>query len=69
MLLQEDIRFLELYSVNDMLFATVPTDIGEDLVRHQAVKLAEDGSIQKVLGGGWHGHNAGSVCNVLQAPT
>jgi len=59
-LLQDDIDFSELFSVNNTLLATIfprPHQVNSS-VWYEAVVLAEDGSIEKVLGGGWHGHNS-----------
>jgi len=55
-LLQEG-DFSRLYSINDSLFAMVFMEEGETSVWYEALKLAEDGSTLKVLGGGWSGFN------------
>ena len=63
MLVQANTDIISLLGVNNMLFATVFSEpeqhIGGDVDWHEAVKLSLDGSIEKVLGGGWHGHNTG----------
>ncbi|MCL2619490.1 MAG: hypothetical protein FWD97_00970 [Defluviitaleaceae bacterium] len=60
-LLHSGLYASRLFNINDMLFATiVPQPMqADDSVWQQAVMLSEDGDIYKVLGGGWHGHNAG----------
>jgi hypothetical protein len=60
-LLQNDLDVNSLLSVNNTLFAAIfpRPHVGEDSAWYEAVTLAADGSITKVLGGGWHGHNSG----------
>jgi hypothetical protein len=58
--LQDDIDFVELFGVNDILFATMfpRPHQGEDSLWCEVVVLSKYGEITKVLGGGWHGHNS-----------
>jgi len=59
--LQDNIDFTGLFSINDILIATIfpRPHRGEASAWYEAIVLAEDGSTVKVLGGGWYGHNAG----------
>jgi len=59
-LLQEETGINWLWGVNNTLLAVVPTDQPAEgpASWYEAVVLAEDGSVAKVLGGGWYGHNA-----------
>lgn len=59
-LLQNDIEFSRLFSINNTLLAIIfpRPHQAEASAWYEAVKLAEDGSIEKVLGGGWDGNNA-----------
>jgi len=59
-LLQDDLDLSRLFSINNTLFATVLAYplLGDDSQWHEAVKLSNGGGVLKVLGGGWHGHNA-----------
>ena len=58
-LLRDEINYVRLYNFNDSLFATICSecDVESDACWYEAVKLAEDGSIAKILAGGWSGHN------------
>ena len=58
MLIQENADIFKLLGVNNTLFATMYTGPGEDSDPCEAVKLSPDGSIEKVIGYGWHGHNS-----------
>ena len=64
-LLQEDIRFSDLFSFNGLLFATICTGYGDDATLHEVVKLDEDGNIEKVLASVWIGHNHGFAMRKL----
>ena len=67
-LLQRGMYAYRLFNINDNLFATIvpqPPE-GESGVYQQAVKLSADGSIEKMLGNGIHGHNSGFSIQALE---
>ena len=57
MLLQDEMGFNSLLYVGNTLFATVYTPSHHDVDWHEAVILSQYGDIERVIGGGGHGHN------------
>ena len=57
-LLQEDTNIGGLWGVNNVLLAIVQAKPESDSYLYEFVILSQDGSVRKILGSGWDGHNS-----------